>query len=80
MMTVNWVYSASDIFSFERKSTTGMTVPLRFITPLMCGGVLGIGVMVEYPLISCTLRISTPYSSWPSVKVRYWFPSAAKLI
>src|SRR5437879_5213481 len=38
------------------------------------------GVIAEYPLISCTFRISTPYSSAPSAKVRYWRPSVAKLI
>jgi hypothetical protein len=47
MMTVNGVHSTSRMPSLALRSTTGMIVPRRFITPLMCGGVPGMGVMAE---------------------------------
>ena len=44
-MTVNGVYSVVGIASVQRRSTTGMIEPRRFITPLIWGGVFGIGVI-----------------------------------
>ena len=44
-------------------------MPRRLITPLTNSGASAIVVTTSYPLISCTSRISIPYSSLPSVKV-----------
>ncbi len=46
----------------------GTTAPRRFITPFTSAGVFGSGVTFEYPLISCTRRISRPYSSFSKPK------------
>src|SRR5262245_39910822 len=50
----------------------GMMAPRRFITPWTYSGVFGRAVTVSQPLISWTLRMSTPYSASARTKVRYW--------
>jgi hypothetical protein len=47
----------------SRRSTTGITLPRRLMTPRMKAGVRGTRVIGCMPMISCTFRISTPYSS-----------------
>src|SRR6266446_3114628 len=50
----------------------GTMAPRRFITPWTYCGVFGRAVTVSQPLISWTLRMSTPYSAAARRKVRYW--------
>src|SRR5688572_12506455 len=57
--------------NLRRRSTTGITRPRRFITPRTYSGVRGTGVMSISAMISRTRTSSTPYSSPPSLKVRY---------
>src|ERR1700733_2929390 len=60
--------------NLARKSTTVITCPRRLITPFTYCGVRGTAVMSIKPMISRTFRISRPYSSLPSAKVRYFPP------
>src|SRR2546422_331428 len=71
-ITVKRLCSTSGSPNFVRRSTTGTMVPRRFMTPGMQGGALGRGVIANCPLISCTARMGTAYSSSPSRNVRYW--------
>src|ERR1043166_2114892 len=50
----------------------GTMAPRRLITPWTYSGVFGRAVTVSQPLISWTLRMSTPYSASARKKVRYW--------
>src|SRR6218665_1883363 len=52
-------------------STMGTMVPRRLTTPLMKSGALAIRVGGSEPRISCTFRMSMPYSSCSRRKVRY---------
>ena len=52
-----------------------ITLPRRLITPRMYGGVRGTRVIGIMLMISCTRRISTPYSSPARKNVRYLPPS-----
>src|SRR5579862_1201196 len=57
--------------NFTARSTTGVTLPRRLVTPLIHAGVLGTVVTVSYSMISRTLTMLMAYSS-PAVKnVRY---------
>src|SRR5690606_39725004 len=69
--TVNSLYSASPSPNLMRRSMIGTMTPRRLMTPLMKLGVFAIRVGFSYPRISCTLRMSMPYSSAPRRKVRY---------
>ncbi|OPZ20105.1 MAG: hypothetical protein BWZ10_00753 [candidate division BRC1 bacterium ADurb.BinA364] len=70
MMQVLSVSSWESMPNFKRRSTTGMTLPRRLITPRMKAGVRGTRVTFIMPMISWTLRISSPYSSSASLKVK----------
>src|SRR5690606_30036991 len=69
--TVNSLYSASPSPNLIRRSMIGTMTPRRLITLLMKLRALAIRVGLSYPRISCTLRMSMPYSSAPSRNVRY---------
>ena len=71
MIHVSFVYSSLGITNFNRRSTTGITFPRRFMMPLQRRG-LRDGVMSITPIISLTFSISRPYSSLFKTKVRYF--------
>ncbi len=71
---VRSVYPTSSIPNLSRRLTTGITFPLRLITPFTYAGILGTGVIGIIPIISLILRIPIPYSSPPKENVKY-FPS-----
>jgi len=71
MMTVWSVASHAGMANFRRRSTTGMTLPRRLMTPRTKSRVRGTRVISMSPMISRTLRISRPYSSRASWKVMY---------
>src|SRR5208337_2529208 len=57
--------------NFTARSTTGTTVPRRFVTPRIQTGVLGTVVIASYLTISFTFPMLTAYSSPAVKKVRY---------
>jgi hypothetical protein len=81
MITVWSVGSHAGIANFSRRSTTGITLPRRLITPRTNSRVRGTRVISMRPMISLTFRISSPYSSFAIWKVMYLpasrFPSSA---
>jgi len=54
-----------------RRSSTGTMTPRRFSTPRTTSEAPAMRVGVSKPRISCTRRMSTPYSSLPTWKARY---------
>jgi hypothetical protein len=60
MMQVRSPYSMGGRPNLRRRSTTGITRPRRFMTPLKKDGAWGMAVMSSMPMISRTLRISRP--------------------
>jgi hypothetical protein len=71
MMQVRLVIGEAGRPILAAKSTTGTTLPRRFITPRMQAVVPGTRVTLSYSMISFTRRIPTPYSSPQMRKVRY---------
>ena len=57
--------------NLERRSTSGITLPRRLITPFTCSGMLATGVIGQRRMISRTFSTGIPYDSWLSVNVRY---------
>src|SRR5580658_1264644 len=57
--------------NFTARSTTGTTLPRKFVTPRIHGGVLGTVVTHSYSMISLTFTMAIAYSSRAVKKVRY---------
>ena len=70
MTTVKLSQLTCSRLNFNRMSTMGTITPRRLTTPLMKGGALAMRVGSSYDRISCTRRMSIPYSSAPSLKAR----------
>src|ERR1035441_6928708 len=77
IMQVRSVCSCSGRPNLRRRSTTGMTLPRRLITPFTWAGVCGKEVMSCTPMISRTCRTRMPNSSRPSSKTRYFPPRSS---
>src|ERR1019366_1447009 len=71
MMQFSADAAASSMPNLARRSTIGITLPRRLMTPRTNEGVRGTRVMGITPMISWTFRISSPYSSRARKKVRY---------
>src|SRR5579862_6749541 len=57
--------------NFTARSTTGTTLPRKFVTPRIQIGVFGTVVTASYSMISLTLTMLIAYSSPAVRKVRY---------
>jgi len=68
---VVFVMAVSPRPNFTARSTTGTTLPRRFITPRIQAGVVGTGVNVSNSKISRRRRMFTAYSAPPRKNVRH---------
>src|SRR5580658_8478684 len=71
MMQENLEIALAGSPNFTARSTTGTTLPRRFVTPRIQIGVLGTVVTASYSTISLTFTMLIAYSSLAVKKVRY---------